>query len=287
VLSAIEWDGATYHLARLTRELRIDGKELECRFGDSAAAAVVVRELPVVRSPEPAQWAQRLTVAAARAFADDREQEAIALLERAVAVDPACADAYESLGVIYGRHGEYERAIELMEQLLEVDPRSVMAHTNLSLYHNQLGRIEDAEREAALAMRAQMQRENEERDRAAAAEREAEEAAADRRRRAGLFQQVLDLDPDDALANFGLGELCVEQGEFDRAVDHLQRALAADPKHSAAILALGRAHEGAGRRDEARSTYRDGIDIAAARGDLKTAKLMRERLVVLDDADGG
>jgi tetratricopeptide (TPR) repeat protein len=157
-----------------------------------------------------------------------------------------------------------------------------MAHTNLSLYYNQLGRIEDAEREAAEAMRAKMRNETVGREHEEALRRESETADADRQRRAEIFRQVLELDPDDAVGNFGLGELLVEEGRYADAVDHLERALAADPRYSAALLGLGRAHEGAGDHAAATRVYRRGIEVAAARGDLATANKMQERLAGLE-----
>jgi tetratricopeptide (TPR) repeat protein len=157
-----------------------------------------------------------------------------------------------------------------------------MAHTNLSLYYNQLGRIEDAEREAGEAMRAKMRHETAGRDHEEEARRESETGVADRKRRAEMFRKVLKIDPDDAVGNFGLGELLVEEGRYAEAVDHLERALAADPRYSAALLALGRACEGADDLAAARETYRRGVDVAAARGDLATANKMQERLVVLE-----
>jgi tetratricopeptide (TPR) repeat protein len=184
--------------------------------------------------------------------------------------------------VILGRHKRYEEAVDLMIRLLDVDPSSVMAHTNLSLYYNQLDRIEDAEREAAEAMRAKMRNETVGHDHEDAARRELETVAADRVRRAEIFRQVLELDPGDAIGNFGLGELLVEEGRYDEAVGHLERALEADPRYSAALLALGRAHEGAGDRVAATRLYRGGIEVAAARGDLATANKMQERLAVLE-----
>jgi tetratricopeptide (TPR) repeat protein len=99
-----------------------------------------------------------------------------------------------------------------------------------------------------------------------------------------LFRQVLELDPDDPLGNFGLGELLVEEGSFEEAARHLERALAADPRYSAALLALGRAHEGAEDLASARETYRRGVNVAAAKGDLATANKIQERLVVLESS---
>jgi len=283
VLGRVEWEGETYLHATLYRDLRVEGLDLKCRFEDGTDLEVGVRGLPLLETPVPEEWARRLELRAVDEFSADREDSAIQLLERAIAVCPSSADAYESLGVILGRHKRYEEAIGLMERLLTVDPESVMAHTNLSLYYNQLGRIEDAEREAAEAMRAGMRLKNEERDRTTSQLRESETVDEDRTRRAEMFRQVLELDPEDALGNFGLGELLVEEGRFTDAVVHLERALAADPRYSAAILSLGRAHEGAGDSGLARETYRRGVEVAAAKGDLATANKMQERLADMSD----
>lgn len=284
VLSWAEWNGSLYLQALLVRELRVEGLQIECRWDHGVACVATVRGLPLLTALSPEEWAGRLQTAAVEAFAADREDEAVVLLERALAVCPGHGDAYESLGVILGRHHRYEEAVGLMQRLLEVDPDSVMAHTNLSLYYNRLGRIEDAEREAAEAMRAQMRRRHESEELEAAARRRATTAAEDRARRAEMFRQVLEIDADDALGNLGLGELLTEEGRPDEAVEHLQRALAADPRYSAAFLALGRAHEGAGELEAAIRTYREGIAVAAARGDLSTANKMQERLAVLTAA---
>jgi folate-binding protein YgfZ len=283
VLSSARWEDTVFLQATLVRELRVQDREIECRFADGPALTVRVHSLPYLSFPEPAAWARRIELRAVKEFAADREEEAIELYERAIAVCPTYADAYEAVGVILGRHGRYEEAIELMQRLLEVDPLSVMAHTNLSLYYNQQGRIEDAEREAAEAMRAKIRRERDEKELAAAAQDQTESAIAGRERRAGMFRQVLELDPDDPLGNFGIGELLVEEGSFEEAVAHLERALAADPRYSAALFALGRAHEGAEDQASARETYRRGVDVAAAKGDLATANKMQERLSIMDN----
>ena len=116
-------------------------------------------------------------------------------------------------------------------------------------------------------------------ERAEAGQAEAEDA--DRKRREGMFLQVLEIDPDDALAHFGMGELLLERGSSDDAVDHLERAIASDPTHAAAILALGRALEGRGETGRALAIYEQGVEIAAKMGDLATAQKMQERITAL------
>ncbi len=283
LLSAARWEGEWMLQAALHRDLRVEGMELACEVDGVGAVEAAVRLLPVLGLQTASKRADELHEHASRAFASDREAEAIRLLERAVAVCPDHADAYESLGVILGRRGDYGRAIELMHHLLAVDPGSVMAHTNLSLYYNHLGRIEDAERERDLAARAELEQRRRRRQETEAEDSEHQRRAADRRRREEMFSRVLEIDPEDPLALLGLGELRLEEERFSDAVEHLERSLEADPNASAAHLALGRAREGLGEPGRAADAYRRGLDVATRRGDLMTARRIHERLAEIAD----
>lgn len=284
VLAAIEWQGAPVLTASLHRELRVEDRRLELRLDGGGSVSAKVRSLPLLRPETPAALADRLYHRGVEHFQADRENDALELLERAVAVDPGHADAYEVLGVIHGRAERYDVAVDWMRRLLEVDPDSVMAHTNLSLYHMRCGRIDEAEEEARQAALAGMRRRQDDEARREAERQAAEQRAADAARRETMFRQVLQLDPDDALGNFGLGELLVERGQHAAAREHLARALEADPRYSAALLALGRAEVGLGDTDAARETLSRGLEVATAKGDLATANKMQELLTRLGTA---
>ncbi len=286
VLSWTSWEGETLLQASLHRELRVPGRRLHCRFGEGFEIEASVAELPRAVAPDPAEQADELHGLAVDAFTRDLEDEAVRLLERAIAVCPHHADSYESLGVILGRHGRYQDAIRLMERLLEVDPQSVMAHTNMSLYLSRLGRIEEAEREASHAARKEAERRRRDRETEEEAERARRTRAADLERREQMFREVLHIDPDDPLGNFGMGELCVDTGRFEDAVLYLQRAIRTDSDYSAAYLALGRAWEGMRESERAREVYSAGVEVAARRGDLATASRMQGRLGELAAAGG-
>jgi len=280
ILSVARWENRTWLQVSLHRELRVVGRELNCVFADGRTADATVNPMPMLHPPSREEMADRLTVAASAAFGEDRTERALELLERATTVCPSWADAFESLGVILGRLGRHREAIDQMHRLLEIDPSSVMAHSNLSLFHNHLGEIEAAERHLALATRVSFGGEAKA-DPVESAKKEREAGEADQRRREEMFLQVLEIDPDDALAHFGMGELAVERSRFTEAVDHLEKAIESDPAHSAAMFALGAALEGLDDAARARETYERGIEIAAKKGDLATATKMQERLTAL------
>ena len=275
VLSLARWEGSIWLHVILRRELRVVGRTLRAEFANCHSVEAVIRRYPLLVTPTAEVMADRLTVAASAAFATDETERALELLERAVEICPSHADAFESLGVILGRLGRHEEAIARMRRLLEIDPSSIMAHSNLSLYFNQLGDIEQAEHHLGMATRLSMGGSVPVTDEQTAAEE------TDRARREKMFLQVLEIDPDDALAHFGMGELLVEREDFAAAVDHLQRAISSDPGHSAAVLALGRAFEGLGDHEKARDVYESGVETAARNGDLATAQKMQERITAL------
>jgi tetratricopeptide (TPR) repeat protein len=73
-----------------------------------------------------------------------------ALLNRAVALDPKCADAWLQLGALsYARH-DYGTAIGFFQKALEADPRMSEAHYKLGIAYDRAGDREKAREEFAL-----------------------------------------------------------------------------------------------------------------------------------------
>lgn len=88
------------------------------------------------------------------------------------------------------------------------------------------------------------------------------------------FEQMLASGKETALLRFSLGNEYLKRGEPARAAEHLQRAVALDPKYSAAWKILGKALADADRKSDALSAYRQGISVADEKGDKQAAKEM-------------
>ncbi|KAB2311041.1 tetratricopeptide repeat protein [Betaproteobacteria bacterium SCN2] len=88
------------------------------------------------------------------------------------------------------------------------------------------------------------------------------------------FEKMLAAGKDNALLRFSLGNAYLGAGEAARAVPHLQKAVAQDPQYSAAWKLLGRALNESGNAPDALAAYRQGIEVAQARGDVQAAKEM-------------
>ena len=89
------------------------------------------------------------------------------------------------------------------------------------------------------------------------------------------FERMLAAGRDGALLRFSLGNEYLKRGDAASAAEHLARAVALDPKYTAAWKLYGKALSAAGRDGEALAAYREGISVAAAKGDKQAEKEMR------------
>ncbi len=88
------------------------------------------------------------------------------------------------------------------------------------------------------------------------------------------FEKMLAAGRDGALLRFSLGNEYLKAGDPARAAEHLSRAVAQDPKYTAAWKLYGKALAAAGRDQDALAAYREGIAVARAKGDKQAEKEM-------------
>ncbi|MBT9547704.1 MAG: tetratricopeptide repeat protein [Candidatus Sericytochromatia bacterium] len=271
-------------LVYLSKQWRIPGQELAWE-SEGVSFQGVVRSLPFVPLLSASDWARNKLEMALEIFAGTQESLALPLLEEALLLDPNLIDAYESYGVILSRLGRHSEAISVMEQLLQVAPDAPMAHTNLSRFHMLLGDRDKAEMHMAEATRINMDKQiKSQAALQAEAQAQAQQTAA-RAEMMAMFREVLETeDPDDLVANYGLGKSLVDQGAFAEALAYLTKATQIDPLYSVAWLQLGKAYESLARIEEARATYRQGAVAASQKGDLMPLKEMEQRLSALPTA---
>lgn len=262
--------------AHILRDFRVEGMKLQFSIEGHEYSAVV-RYYPLL-SGSVDEKALELFYEAMEKFKHDQLKEAETDLRKALELNPLYADAYESLGVMLGRQERFKEAIELMDQLTKVDPASVLAHTNKSLYLMRLGKIEEAEIEKSHATIKSFQKFGEESKNKELAEQQQKQQQAEWQRREQMFRDVLEIDEEDTLANYGLGSIAVERMQWQTAIDHLEKVLKADDQYSVAYLDLGKAYKGFGNKEKARSVWQKGVSVAAKKGDLMPANQMQSEL---------
>ena len=260
------------HYVLVGREMQVEGKILDIQ-GDFFKTY----SFPLLDNSQ-SNLVVEIFDSAVESFQFGKDDEAKELLRSAILLDPNYSDAYESLGVILGRERKFEEAIEVMKKLLEVEPTTVMGRTNLSMYYMQLGDKETAEMYKAEATLKQFEHFGIEADKKRAIEEQEKQNKLEKEQRENMFYQVLEIDSEDALANFGLGELELERQNFEKSKKHLELAIASDKKYSVAYLALGKAYLGLDDSSMAQEVFMNGIEIASKNGDLMPANEMQQIL---------
>jgi folate-binding protein YgfZ len=273
--------GAPVVLAYLDRASRTPGTRLSLVGVDRTIEAEVAA-LPLYSAPDTAARVQQLYDRAIRTFADGEEDAALGLLEEALRLDPGFGDAYEAVGVILGRAGRFHEAIDVFRRLEEVAPDEPMVNTNLSLYYMKLGDKETAEDESGKATLKGMAKARGKTGAGATADEDLEKAKRkDAERKRGMFAKVLEFDPDDPIALFGIGQALLTLGDAEGAERYLAHAVEVDKNNSPVWAARGKALERLGRIPEAVAVYKEGVACASRKGDLMPLREMEHRLLLL------
>ena len=85
--------------------------------------------------------------------------------------------------------------------------------------------------------------------------------------RIAQFRKMASDDPDNELGHFRLGQLLMEDGQYDEAVKSFRRTLELSPHFSKVYQLLGACLIKLNRRDEALQTLSEGFTVADERGD--------------------
>lgn len=273
--------------AFLDRENRVPGQELEALVASSkeseekAKLKGKVVLLPFYQAESHQEKARHKYDLAVERFSERKDEEAMSLLQEALQLNPSFEDAYEILGVILGHHEKFVEAIDFFKRLEEIAPEEPMVNTNLSLYYMKLGDKETAEDHAAQAT---MKKFSHATGAASAKEREdnfkkAKKEEAERKK--SMFLEVLEIDPKDSVALYGLGNVFSTLEDWEKARDYFEKALEVDQQNSALYAECGKAYEKLELPDKALKIYEKGMKVASARGDLMPLKDMENRSLLL------
>ncbi len=85
--------------------------------------------------------------------------------------------------------------------------------------------------------------------------------------RIAQFRKMANDDPDNELGHYRLGQLLMENQEFEQAVGSFQRTLELSPQFSKVYQLLGACYLQLNQRDQAIQILRQGFTIADERGD--------------------
>jgi len=101
--------------------------------------------------------------------------------------------------------------------------------------------------------------------------------------RIAQFRKMANDDPENELGHYRLGQLLLEDKQYDEAIRSFRRTLEINPQFSKVYHLLGLALTQAGRRDEAVTALREGFGVADERGDNMPRDEMARMLVELGE----
>lgn len=258
VLTAFQLEEYSYYSISAPREIRIQDMVVRACL-EKEELEGMVKLLPLKKYKDD-EVAQEIYEEGVRLFTIDKEEDAQNSLIIANCLDPENVEIIESLGALEGRLGSYQRAIDLMNELEKKSPNSVMAHTNKSLYYMKLGNIEKAEEEKAKATLKGLNVSSGQEDNNEKRERQL--------KRLDMYKQVLEIDPDDLMANEGVGQIYFELGDFIRSEEGLLKVLALDHENTKAMSTIAKIFLLKNKIDEAKELILKAIHVAGKKGDF-------------------
>ena len=96
-----------------------------------------------------------------------------------------------------------------------------------------------------------------------------------------ILQQMVDQNPANTFARYGLAMELSASGELQTAAEEFKSLLQQDENYAAAYYHGGQALEKLGRIEEARSLYETGIEVTTRKGDTHTRAEIEEALSLL------
>ena len=99
--------------------------------------------------------------------------------------------------------------------------------------------------------------------------------------REAQFRKLAAEHPSSPMVHFSLGKLLLDERRHAEAVESLRTAVSLQPDYAAALVSLGDALAGAGRRDEARQVLEGARETALAQNHPSLAEEIDERLADL------
>ncbi len=211
----------------------------------SQAEAIYLQALPI--APQPSELLHLLGVIAAQRQQFD---EAIELINQAIALDNTVANFYSSLGGALSGQGQWTEAIESFNRALTLEPNHLEAHYNLGnllRHHRQWAQAAQHYRQY-LALNPNDATVHHYLGSVLLSQRQISEAIK-------CYQQALALKPNDAEINHHLGYALAELGQFSKAVNYYQRALVLAPNNAQTHKCLGDIWRIQGCLDKAMVTY--------------------------------
>lgn len=186
---------------------------------------------------------------------------AIGCYREAVRLNPQSVTAHNNLGAALHEKGELGDAITHCRMALELDPRDADAHNNLGSALKTHAIEQHAAGESRGARRLNETLTQDSTPSEASPNRSSNDTNPDFSAAAEAIREALRCDPKHTGALLNLGKLLEDAGQVDEALEHYDRAVAADPQLGSAYLYRANLYKALRRHREAIAGYQDALRV--------------------------
>lgn len=253
---------ATSPLAPTRQHILSEATALSATGQFADALALLAPLVGAKATPEDAEHADALNLAAMCATGVGQPARAQALWLRCIQAKPDFADAYLGLGAMLATLNQLAEAEAVYGRLAAIRPDDADVHSNRGIVLHRLGRHDAAQAayRAALALRPDHVDANYNLGIVLHEQRRLDEAEA-------AYRTALAVNPQFAKANNNLGNLLRDRGRIEEAEEAYRQALLAHPQYPEALNNLGALYRALGRLREAELACRLALQIRPAYAD--------------------
>jgi tetratricopeptide (TPR) repeat protein len=190
-----------------------------------------------------------------------KTDEAIALFQKAIQLDPDFGDAHYELGSALGMRGQWQQAIVEFQQAIRLQPNDQESHYNLG---HALLTEQDLDAAIGEFRRAILLKSDDAyayTDLGIALDRKGKRDEA-----IAAYRQAIRLEPSNAAIHTNLGVALVRQGKHEEGIESLREALRLQPTAAAIHYNLGNALDRMGKHEEAINEFRATIRLQPEHG---------------------
>jgi tetratricopeptide (TPR) repeat protein len=196
----------------------------------------------------------------------NKVSEAMIHCEKALSLNPNDYNALVHIARAYDLLGENNKAIDALMLAIKIHPEYAKAHNDLSILFLKAGKVQDAMKEYRKAVEFNSNKNNFELHynfgNILATQGHYDEAIIQ-------YNQVLRIQPHNAVVHFNLAILLLQQEKKDDALNHFQEAVKIQPQYAKAHYQLSLILKQKGRTEEANRHYQEAIRLTLDRKDHK------------------
>jgi protein O-GlcNAc transferase len=188
------------------------------------------------------------------AYQRKKYDQAEDLINRAIAFAKRIPDYRNNLGNVYLAQDRLDQAEACYQKALKLNPKYVDAHNNLGNVHRENGKLREAAEcyRRALKLDAAQPKIHNNLGLVLEGLGQTEDAA-------GHYREAIRLDPDYYEAHSNLGSAYKTQGKLLEAIECCKQALALNPGHARTLLNMGNAFAELGQMDKSAALFREAL----------------------------